>query len=251
MLGSTVSLIAPTLAHTPSFAVAQRVRIALPALGVFSGRTLLYSPSQLSHLFRNWSKHSALGNKCGDEVARCDIKRIVCGRTIFWCQSNRAYIAVVGLATNMGQLFRCTLLDRNVAYAILDRPVNSRNRQRDIERDAIVACSQCLKVGTNLVGNVAARGCPVAANNTEVDQPMLHQMSAGVVYNQGMWDPVVTQLPSRQRSALIAWASFVHPNMDWYTGIEGLVNRSEGGAPIDRCQPTRVAMSENIDRTRS
>src|SRR5277367_2440014 len=78
---------------------------------------------------------------------------------------------------------------------------------------------------------------------------MLHQMSTGVVGNQGVWNAVMPQFPCRQRGSLVAGPRLVDPDVDRDSRIESLVNRCECGPPIDGRQPSGIAMGQDLKRT--
>ncbi len=57
---------------------------------------------------------------------------------------------------------------------------------------------------------------------------------------------MLVQFPRRQRRPLVARARLIDPDMDRQPGVVRHENRCEGGAPIDACQPARVAMSQHV-----
>ena len=86
-----------------------------------------------------------------------------------------------------------------------------------------------------LVADISAGRRSIAADDTEVDLAVLHEMAARVIDDHRVRYPVVTKLPGGQRSALISRPSLVNPDMNRDSGIESLINRSQSGYPIDRC----------------
>ena len=77
---------------------------------------------------------------------------------------------------------------------------------------------------------------------------MLHEVTAGIINNHMMRHAVLAQLPGGQKRTLVARPGFIDPDMDVQPGIKGLVNRRRGSAPINRGEPTGIAMGQNIDR---
>src|SRR5204862_5611519 len=55
------------------------------------------------------------------------------------------------------------------------------------------------------------------------------------------------ELPRGQAGALVARPRLVDPDVDRDAGVVRLVDRRQGGAPVDRRQPARVAMGEGVD----
>ena len=49
-------------------------------------------------------------------------------------------------------------------------------------------------------------------------------------------------------TTLVARPRFVHPDVQWQSGVVGAVNRRQRGTPVDRGQPARVAMGEHLQR---
>ncbi len=89
--------------------------------------------------------------------------------------------AVGGGALHMGDLAAVAFLDRDFADAVGHRPVDGGRRQRHVERHAVVMGGQRLEVGADLVADIALPGGAVGAGDDHVDQPVLHQMAAGIV----------------------------------------------------------------------
>src|SRR5450759_3990346 len=74
-------------------------------------------------------------------------------------------------------------------------------------------------------------------------------MTAEIIGDNGMRYSVRSQFEGRQRRALIARPSFVHPYMDSVTGVMRHVDRRKRRSPIDCGEPTGVAMGEDIHRS--
>ncbi len=107
---------------------------------------------------------------------------------------------------------------------------------------------QRLQIGSHLVADVARRGSPIGSDDTHVDLSVLHEVATDVIGNNGMRNPVTPELPCRQARPLIARTGFVDPNMNRQTVIEGLVNGGKRGSPVDRRQPTGIAVGQQVDR---
>ena len=73
-------------------------------------------------------------------------------------------------------------------------------------------------------------------------------MAARVVGDQCVRDLLMPQLITGERSALVAGPGFVNPDMNRDFRNLGLVDRRGSRSPIQRCQPTRIAVGENIYR---
>ena len=104
-----------------------------------------------------------------------------------------------------------------------------------------------LEVSADLVADVAICGHTIGADDHEVDHPVLHQMTAGAIGDHGMRHAVMTELPRRERGALIARAGLVDPNMDGMAAVVRQIDRSSGRAPIHRRQPAGIAMGQHVD----
>ena len=106
------------------------------------------------------------------------------------------------------------LFDRDVTHAVGDAPVDGRRRQGDIERHAIVMRRERLEIGADLVAHVAGARRAVAADDDEIDQPVLHEMAAGVVGDDRMRNLFAQQFEGREARALVARTRLVDPDMD-------------------------------------
>jgi hypothetical protein len=56
----------------------------------------------------------------------------------------------------------------------------------------------------------------------------LHEVTAGVVGDEGVGDAVLGQFPSGEASALVARASFVDPDVDALAGVVSGIDRGGG-----------------------
>ena len=150
---------------------------------------------------------------------------------------------------HMGHLGPGTLLDRNFPDPVAHRPVNRRAGQGHIERNVIRFCRQCLKVCADLVADIALRGGPVGADDDHIHLAMLHQVPAGVIDDQRMTDARRIQLPRGQLRALIAGPCFIDEHMHIDPGVDGVINRGRGRAPIHRRRPACIAMGQDVHAT--
>ncbi len=73
---------------------------------------------------------------------------------------------------------------------------------------------QRFQIGADLIGDIAVGGGAVGADDTQIDHPVLHQMAAGVVGDDGVRHAVLAEFPRGQRRTLVARAGFVDPDMD-------------------------------------
>ena len=147
----------------------------------------------------------------------------------------------------MRELAGAAFLDRDVAHAVENRPIDGRIGQADIEGHAVVVRRQRLEVGTDLVADVAAARRAVGPGDDEVDLIMLHQVAAGIVGDHGMRHAVLSEFPGGQAGALIARSRLVDPDVNRNAGIVRLVDRRQRRAPVDGGEPACIAMGEGID----
>src|SRR5262249_59627130 len=92
--------------------------------------------------------------------------------------------------------------------------VDGWRRQSDIERHIVVGWGERLQISPDLVADIAARGDRVGADDDQVNEPMLHEMTAGIVGNHGMRHAMLAELPSGQGGALIARPRLVGEDVD-------------------------------------
>jgi len=192
---------------------------------------------------------ASLGDEAGDQAGGGDVESVVGGGG-----PGRADADGGGFpggfvpAGDMGDLVGAALLDDDFLHAVADGPVQGGGRENGVERHAVVTGGKGLQIGADFVGDVAGGGAAVAADQHNVHHPVLHQVAAGVVGNQGVGHAVVAQFPCRQGGALVARAGFVHPDVDGKTGVMGGIDGSQGGAVVHERQPAGVAMREHVDR---
>ena len=108
---------------------------------------------------------------------------------------------------------------------------------------------ESFEISADLVAHVARARRAVAADDHEIDKPMLHQMAAGVVRDDRMRNAFAEQLKRGEARALIARTRLVDPDMDRNALPRGLVDRRERRSPIDGAEPAGVAMGEDVDRS--
>src|SRR3954447_10030215 len=73
-------------------------------------------------------------------------------------------------------------------------------------------------------------------------------MPAGAIGDDGMWDTVLTELPSREFGALTSRPSLIDPDMNRQTAIMRRIDRRQGRSVIHKRKPARVTMGEDIAR---
>ncbi|MGY4283591.1 hypothetical protein ACVWXO_002811 [Bradyrhizobium sp. LM2.7] len=135
----------------------------------------------------------------------------------------------------------------DIADAVTDGEIDRRRRQRDVERHVIVVRGERLQVRTDLVADVPIGGNAVGADDGEIDHAVLHQMPARVVRNHRVRHAVMTELPRRERGALVARAGLVDPDVDLDAALMRQIDRRGRRAPVDGGEPTGVAMGERVD----
>ena len=154
--------------------------------------------------------------------------------------------AVGCAAADVGHFSGASFLDGDLAHAVGKAPVDGRGGQGDIEGHAIVMRRQRLEIGADLVADVAGARGAVGADDGQIDQPVLHEMAAGVVGDHRMRHPFAQQFESGEARALIARARLIDPDMDRDSGARRLVNRRQRRAPVDGREPAGVAMGEDV-----
>ena len=107
--------------------------------------------------------------------------------------------------------------------------------------------SQGLEIGADLVADITVRGGPIRSDNHKINQTMLHQMSAGIVDDIGMRNPVASQLPGGD-AALVPRPGLISINIDVDASFGSVIDRASCGAPVNRGKPPGIAMGENTDR---
>ena len=76
-------------------------------------------------------------------------------------------------------------------------------------------------------------------------------MTARIVGDQGVGNPVGRKLECRESRSLVAWSGLVDPHVDLHARIVGHIDRRQGSPPINGGQPTRVAMGQHVERATS
>src|SRR5688500_8404525 len=109
---------------------------------------------QRSEAFRRGACHAALRDQSGHESRRRYVEGKVDRTRPRWCDLDPCQFSISGAPGHFDDLLAIALLDRDPATA-LRAPVDCRRRQRDIERDVVVARGERLVVGSDLVADVA------------------------------------------------------------------------------------------------
>ncbi len=143
---------------------------------------------------------------------------------------------------------RVALFDGDLASAVGQVPIKRAGRQGHIKRDAIVAGGECLEVGADLVGDVAAGRGTIGADDDQVHLPALHEVAAGIVGDDRVADTVPAEFPGGQTGALVERPGLIDPHMEVDSVLDGRVNGRGRRAVFHACQPAGVAVSENVDR---
>ena len=107
---------------------------------------------------------------------------------------------------------------------------------------------ESLEVRPDLVGHITCESSAIRPGNDNIDLAVLHKMAAGIVNNHRMRHTMLGQFPRGKTGPLVAGARLINPDMDRNTGIMGRINRGRGGTIVDKCQPTRIAVGQNINR---
>ena len=105
-----------------------------------------------------------------------------------------------------------------------------------------------LEIGADLVADVALRGDAVGAGDDEIDEPVLHQVAAGVVGDHRVGNALLGELEGGERGALIARPGLVDPHMERHALLVGEIDRRRRRTPVDGGEPARIAMGEHVDR---
>ena len=145
----------------------------------------------------------AIGDEAGHEVVR---RHVECGVPALGALRRHLDVldlAPSGASQDVGGLARGALLDGDLGKSVLHRPVDRRRGEGDVERHRVVARRERLEIRPDLVADVSPPGRPVRPHDHHVDEPMLHQVTARVVHDVGVGDPVAPELP-RGEGPLVA-----------------------------------------------
>src|SRR6516164_8151798 len=104
-----------------------------------------------------------------------------------------------------------------------------------------------LGVGADLVGDFAgaAKGS-VTADDDKVDPAALYEVASCVVGNDLVGDALLGEFPRGQGRALRTRAGFVAEDMKLPALGLGGVHRSGRASDINKREPARIAVSENV-----
>ena len=72
-------------------------------------------------------------------------------------------------------------------------------------------------------------------------------MAADIINYDRMRYAVLAKLPGGEARTLITGPGFIGPDMDINARIKRFIDRCQGRAPINRCQPASIAMGQDID----
>src|SRR5262249_14594939 len=153
---------------------------------------------------------AAFRDQARDQPRGGDVEGVVARRAAGCGDLDGDDLALCGASTQGEYLIRAALLDWNVA-ARGQRPVAGRVRAGEMKRYAVVDGGQRLQVGADLVRHVAVAGDAVGADDTQIDEPPLHEMAAGIVDDDRVRYAMRAELEGGQRCALIARPRLVHP----------------------------------------
>ena len=190
---------------------------------------------------------AAFRNQAGHQTGRRHVKSIVRRRAFCGREQNRDE-PIVMQSLDQPDLRAVALFDGNILYAVAQLPIERGGRQGDVERHAVVAGSQGLEIRADLVGRVAGVRHAVGADDHQIHEPVLHQVTADVVCDDGMRHALLHHLPGGQARALVARPGFVHPHVHGDARVMGRVNRRRGRTVIHEGQPARVAVGQDVDR---
>src|SRR5260370_8106849 len=93
----------------------------------------------------------------------------------------------------------------------------------------------------------ACRCRPVGEVGAEMALASPHQMTAGIVGDDGVRHPVLAEFPGGQAGALVARPCLIDPDMHRDAGFMGAVNRRQRGTPIPPRTPPPLAMAHPLD----
>ena len=105
---------------------------------------------------------------------------------------------------------------------------------------------QCFQISTDFITNIAGKGRPISTGNHQINFAMLHQMAADIIDNDGMGHTMLAKFPGCQTCPLIAGPGFISPDMHINAGVISFIDRRQGRAPINRRQPTGIAVGQDI-----
>src|SRR5438270_84302 len=156
------------------------------------------APAMLGEKFENARfvrlANAALGDKAGHELAWCNVEAEICGGTIFRSDADFDVSASVE-SIGMTHFFGAAFFDGNFMNAIANGPIERRRGQRNVKRNGVILRGERLEIGADLVGYVTGVSRPVGPDHHGVHFAALHQMPAGVVRDDGVWNAVLAEFP--------------------------------------------------------
>jgi hypothetical protein len=185
----------------------------------------------------------------GDQPRGGHVEREVRGRAARRRDQHLRHAAGGKGAGHVSDLARRAHLDRNLGDSVQEPPIDGGRRGRHIEGYLIVGRGQRLQIGPYLVRRVARARDTVGADNAKIDLAMLHQVTAGVVDDDRVVDPLLSEFERGQGGALVSRTRLVHPDMHGDAALLGNVDRGQGRSPVHRRQPAGIAVREDIDRS--
>jgi len=76
---------------------------------------------------------------------------------------------------------------------------------------------------------------------------MLHEMAAGVIDDNRVWDSLLSEFPGSQAGTLVSRSGLVDPDVNINSLLESRIDRRGCGTIVDKGEPTGIAMGENVD----
>ena len=85
--------------------------------------------------------------------------------------------------------------DIDLIHAVTTLRIKSTQWQGNIKRNTVILRSQCFEVGTYLIGNITASCDSVSTGDHHINHIVLHEVSSGIVCNDGMVNSCIQQFP--------------------------------------------------------
>src|SRR4029077_8528577 len=144
--------------------------------------------------------------------------------------------------------FPATLFNWSFLYSRAQLPSDRGRSQAKVKRNAVGLRGQRLQICSDLICDISRVRGAGGPDNYQIDFAALHQMARRAVCDQRVRHTVLAQFPRSEFRALISRSRFSHPHMQWQAAVVRGVDRRSRGAVINKCEPTCIAVSKDIDR---
>ena len=71
---------------------------------------------------------------------------------------------------------------------------------------------------------------------------MLHQMTTGIIRDDGVLNAVLAKFPGGQAGTLVKRSGLIYPDMDVKAAVKSGIDRRRGGTVFDAGQPSGIAV---------